>query len=230
MERRSFLKLLGVVGTTLMQPTLVLGEFSGEVLPPPPNGVDPRLTRNWVVYPNRKLGGHFGSMAYHAEEFAISPKFHPKSDPHEVFFKSALELQRRIGEATLSRLSEVPEVLRPHVEVVTHIVEPIHCRTKHCWDLSHPEEPEVGFDVVADLTIEVKGWGMSIDPRRRQVALQGYGKGWHPSPDLKVYSQYGEYPMEMPTHLDLGHMMRLSSQFQARDRDLLRRISRISLT
>ena len=216
--------MLGLgAGAVLVKPTLLLGaEAEGIVLPAK------GLAKSWVVYPGREIGCM--GMAPLAREYVISPTFTPGVDPHEVFYKASLELQRRLGEETLARLMDVPEPLRQHVEVVTSVFMPIHARTKHCWATAEEaarltDEDFEGFDVVADCAIEVKGYG--VRGREEREAL--YGAGWTPPKTAEVFSTTGEYPVEMPSNLDLGHLMSIDAKLFAGDASMQKRLGRITL-
>jgi len=227
MERRTFLKMLGIGAGTLVAPTFLLGSREtqvAEVAEVSSGG----LAKSWVIVPPRGIGG--GQAAMMAQEFVITPVFTPGVNPHEVFYKAALELQRQIGEVTLNRLMEVPEVRRRNVEVVTTVFQPIHARSKGCWEPSHvlegwTDEDWQGFDVVADCAIEVKGYGI----RGREERGENYGHGWTPPKSFEVYSTTGEYPMELPTELDLGHLMALDRKFFGGDPKVTGRLKHLRL-
>jgi hypothetical protein len=222
MKRRSFLKLLGIgAGAAMVNPTSLLGTAEAGLRTP--GG----LAKSWVVYPNRNLGCGFSQVAVTAEEFVIRPKFVKGVDPHDVFYRAALELRRRIGKATLDRLNAVPEIHRQRVEVVTSIFMPIHTRTKGCFeDTSRWTDEEFqGFDVVADCSIDIKGSGVGF----REERGAHYGLGWKPPKGVEVYSETGEYPMELPSELDLGHMMTLERDFWNHKAKTRERINKVVL-
>lgn len=219
LQRRSFLKLMGLGAGALVKPSLLLGST---VQPLGPSG----LATNWVVYPDRSLGKGFGAKALMAREFVVSPTFPKNANPHEVFYKAALELRRQVGEETLRRLLKVPEPFRDNVAVVTDVLMPIHTRGKHVWTsgaaLSQlTDEDYVGFEVVADCVISIKGWGV-----RQRGDISKRFKEWQPDPGVGVYSRTGEYPMELPSKIDLGHLMHIDSTVLA-DAGLQRRLGQI---
>jgi hypothetical protein len=206
--RRTFLKLMGLgVGAAVVAPKVVLGvEPSGE------------LARHWVGYPSRKLGCGFGSMALNAQEYIVRPEFEKDTNPHEAFLKASIELQRILGEVAHQRLLEVPEPLRRNVELVTSVLMPVHARA-----VDGP-----GFEVVADCAIQVRGYG-SIRNKEDRDEWRGFGSSWTP-PDMEVYSKTGEYPVEIPSNLDIGYLMSTSSDWLSqRDDNLLRRMAHIKV-
>ncbi len=220
--------MLGLgTGAALVKPDLLFG-VGGDAaeLAVPSTG----LAKSWVVYPGRSLGCNAGALSVFAQEHVVSPQFLPGVDPHEIFYKAALELQQRLGQVMIDRLLEVPEPLRRNVEVVTSIFMPIHARTKHCWATSEEskglrDEDFKGFDVVADCAIEVKGYGV----RGREERGRPYGAGWEPSADTKVFSKTGEYPMEMLGNLDLGHLMSIDAKMYAGDARMATKLGNILL-
>lgn len=222
-NRRTFLKLMGLGAGVLVTPKVVLGSSVGQpqtALWTPSLG----LAQHWVGYPHRELGCGFGFRAYRAREYVIRPQFERGVSPQEVFFKASLELQKRLGEETLkcatgeSSLEHLGkmwvEEFRGHytrpVEyqtVVTSVMAPIYARSI--------EGP--GFEVVADCTIEVLN---SWDPPEST---------WSP-PDMDVYSPNGEYPVELPSHFDMNHMMMTAEAWHKQDDGLLRRLAHIKTT
>lgn len=223
MERRTFLKMLGLGAGALVTPKFLLGSAEAAVEAPVSG-----LAKSWVVMAPNGIGA--GASAVLAEEFVITPEFAPGVNPHEVFYKAALELQKRLGRETMAKLMEVPEWGRRYVEVVTTVFQPIHARSRGCW-----EDPEVtdkwtdedwqGFDVVADCAIEVKGYGF----RGREERGANYGHGWTPPAGQQVYSTAGEYPMELPSNLDLGHLMSIDRKFFGGDLQTANRLKHLRL-
>tara|TARA_Y100000310_G_scaffold164863_2_gene164614 strand:+ start:7848 stop:8501 length:654 start_codon:yes stop_codon:yes gene_type:complete len=214
--------MLGIgAGAAMVKPDLLFGVEPGIAVP------SKGLAKSWVVYSGSGIG--CGQAAVMAQEFVVSPTFDAGLDPHEVFYTAALELQRILGEVTLARTLAVPEVHRPGIEVVTTVFMPIHARTKHCWATAAEsarltDEDFKGFDVVADCAIEVKGFGT----RLREERGNRYGSAsWRPKGE--VFSESGEYPMEMLGDLDLGHLMSIDSKLFAGDTALKKRLGGIVL-
>ncbi len=224
MGRRSFLKLIGLgAGAALVKPSLLFGNEQTELAVP-----DQGLAKSWVVYSGSGIG--CGLAAVMAQEFVVSPVFQPGDDPHEVFYRAATELRERLGQVTLARTLEVPKMHRRGIEVVTTVFMPIHARTKHCWASKSEadrlkDEDYQGFDVVADCSIDVKGYGF----RGREERGAKYGAGWKPPEGTEVYSETGEYPMEMLGDLDLGHLMAIDRKLFAGDAKMQKRVGQIVL-
>ena len=113
------------------------------------------------------------------------------ADPHVVYYQSSHELRKRFVEISRARLLEVPPELRSAATLVTVVESPI---------LAIPR-PDRGFDVYAYFRQGVRYSTAGLDT-------------------FNIYSETGEFPIDVPRGIDLELLMKMDREILS-DADLL---------
>lgn len=110
-------------------------------------------------------------------------------DPHLTFYKGAMQMRESIKQAGLDQLKQVPERQRQflNLQLVTLVDNPIFA-----GPLSFESDRE-GFSIEVDYT---------------QYLISGTlnPNGW------EVYSETGEYPIDVPSNIDFEQLLALDTQ------------------
>ena len=223
-SRRSFLQMLGfgAGGVVLAPPSLFGTENDASTIWMPEQGV--LTSSNLVVY-HKPITTYLGETTpverralHSARGYSVSPLWGgPQNnqirtwkinrqepviheyqvrcgtgDPHVEFIKASAEIQRQLAQDALDVLTELPQHLRQGAQVVTIIHSPIHARPKL--------DADTGFDVFCEATVRTTGaaYHGEVTDRANFFNLDGYTE----------YSKTGEYPVEVPTDLDFGILMK----------------------
>ena len=217
-SRRSFLQLIGLgAGAALVAPPKLFGtESDRSTIWMPGDGVI--ATSNHVVYrlpPTTFLGEttavqraesagrpFFRALAPYSahpvpswkinKQEALGKEYHVRcgpDDPHVSFIKASAAIQRQLAQDAVDVLMALPAHQRQGAQIVTIIYSPIHARPKH--------DADTGFDVFCDATVRVdRGAGDN------SIASLGYAE----------YSKTGKYPIDVPSDLDFGLLMKRAEE------------------
>lgn len=107
-------------------------------------------------------------------------------DPHLAFYQASMKMQDDFKAHSAKMLRRVPVPLQPHAQIVTIVDNPIYAGA--LW----PEDGE-GFTLEVDYDQYVVNG--DIDPN-----------GW------EVYSEFGEFPIEVPSKIDMGVLLQIDTQ------------------
>jgi len=127
-------------------------------------------------------------------------------DPHIAFYKASMQMRENFKQDSLKMLARVPEVLRREAQIVTVVDNPIFMGAlDSTWS---PNKDADGFTVEADYTQYVIHG--DVDPN-----------GW------EVYSELGEFPIEVPSKIDMDMLLVLDAKVFNGDLKLPRGANRI---
>jgi hypothetical protein len=147
-----------------------------------------RITRTQVPG-----GGRFSDLREH--RLFVKGEFPQDVDPHVVYYKASHELREKFAKLSRERLREVPPELRAGATLVTVVEAPIMATSRFEWNAHHIDRQR-GFDVVAFFRQGVRYSTEGLDT-------------------FNVYSEQGEYPIEVPTDIDMGILMKMDRQVLA---------------
>ena len=116
-------------------------------------------------------------------------------DPHQAFYKVAMEMRNRFAAQSRTRLENIPALRRPYTSLVTLVDTEIFAGV-----LARDER---GFQLEISYTPYVVDAGHHLN-------LNGWG----------VYSENGEYPIEIPTNIDMDYLFSLDTGILKGDRPL----------
>ena len=129
-------------------------------------------------------------------------------DPHVAFYRASMQMRENFKQESLKMLARVPQVLRHEAQIVTVVDNPIFMGAlESVWS---ENEDSDGFTVEADYTQYVIHG--DVDPN-----------GWD------VYSELGEFPIEVPSKIDMDRLLMLDRNFFNGDLKLPRGANRIIL-
>ena len=132
-------------------------------------------------------------------------------DPHLAFYQASMQMRENFKADSLKMLARVPEVLRREAQIVTVVDNPIFMGTLDALHGgSHYAKNSDGFSVEADYTQYVIHG--DVDPN-----------GW------EVYSEEGEFPIEVPSKIDMDMLMVLDAKVFNGDLKLPKGANRIIL-
>lgn len=120
----------------------------------------------------------------------------PRQDAHEAFYRAAMKMRNEFVTQSRQRLAEIPEVRRPHSLLVTLVDTPIFA--------GGLDTDERGFYLEISYTPHLVETG--------ELELNGW----------EVYSENGEYPIEVPTDVDFDRLLTLDRLVLAGEADPLR--------
>jgi hypothetical protein len=131
-------------------------------------------------------------------------------DPHLAFYRASMQMRENFKEESLRMLARVPEVLRHEAQIVTVVDNPIFMGALSPLTASGVDwdNDSDGFTVEADYTQYVVVG--DVDPN-----------GWD------VYSELGEFPIEVPSKIDMDQLLTLDRNFFNGDMKLPRGANRI---
>lgn len=170
---------------------------------PTPSGADPQIWRGtrqiWPKIGDETLhhvdeGGFWWNHmfvpplehgAFPANVPALTVEVPAGADPHECFYRAASWMRDKFAEQSRQRLLEIPPVQRPAYQLLTLVDTPIFA--------SAVEPSGSGADRAFMLEISYTPYTVSID----ELHLNGW----------ELYSENGEYPIEIPDTIDLERLM-----------------------
>jgi len=216
MRRRDFLQMLGIGGATLTAGPIV-PLFSGKdskiwtpehtrltsshiVLTRPPNKpwkVTPaKSTLNWKAFGvgARKMTKFqwpstgrltLCHMDQNVNPQPIRVEYADGHDPHHAYYRAAMKMRESFSKFSRNRLLEVPEYRRRFSTLVTLVDTPIFVSTIPMKDKEQLlcEISYTPYVIDADDELDLNGW--------------------------EVYSENGEYPIEVPTKIDMDRLLSL---------------------
>lgn len=152
-----------------------------------------RMTRTQVPG-----GGQFSELRQH--QLFVKGEFPEGTDPHVVYYKASHDLREQFAKLSRKRLMEVPAELRAGAVLVTVVETPIVATARHTWEdysrLKNQDDQFRGFDVVAHFRQGVRYSTEGLDT-------------------FNVYSEQGEYPIDVPSELDMGMLMKMDREVLA---------------
>lgn len=125
-------------------------------------------------------------------------------DPHEAFYRAAMKMRDEFATQSRRRFAQVPEPRRPYSLLVTLVDTPIFAGPLTTPGPYEPEDAERGFYLEISYTPHLVENG--------DLELNGWG----------IYSENGEYPIEVPTDVDFDRLLTLDRLVLAGDADPLR--------
>jgi hypothetical protein len=202
MKRRDFLQMLGIGGATLAVSTTAAASpivplFSGKEskIWTPEHA---SLTRNHLVLVRPpedpfNFPATDGMLLAPTDEAlnipAVRVLLNPGQDPHGAFYKAAIEMRRAFSEESLRRFAAVPKWKRQGAVLVTLVDTEIF--------VGPLETNDDGFYLEISYTpYHVSG------PDFETLNLNGWG----------VYSENGEYPIEVPTEIDMDRLLHVDTE------------------
>ena len=214
-SRRSFMQLRGL-GTTSFALPLFGSDDSPSGLVIPGNR---SLNRHYVVYrkarliepvkdvttkiPGARVVGklvrkHIPGTGEFSEALPdppmymhIDPHLEDGMDPHVAFYRAAMRMRKQFHQVSIDRLLDLPEEVRPTATLVTVAYSAIYAAPVEMF--TPASEERTGFHVYTEYH-QVVRYGI--------VDCTGFN----------VYSEHGEYPIDIPSDLDLALLMRLDKQ------------------
>lgn len=155
--------------------------------------VGPQALRfNLDVETKEMLGNRpYAPHAEHAVAIPLSEK-HTTEEAHAAFYKGAQELRERFKKESLKILEQVPAALRQNAQIVTLVSNAIYADVlyEHQFAASIHGKLHPGFMLRAE-------WSQYV------VTGNVEKNGW------QVYSETGEYPIEIPSSLDMEFLLRM---------------------
>ena len=149
-----------------------------------------RLTRSQVPG-----GGGFSSLTPH--QLFIKGEFGPGVDPHVAYYKASKQMREQFTKLSYDRLLSVAPELRHGATLVTVVEGPITAVARYAWERDAPAwdrgQPQTGFDVVATF--------------RQGIRYDVSGLN-----TFNVYSETGEYPVHVPSNIDIALLMKMDKQ------------------
>jgi hypothetical protein len=202
MKRRDFLQMLGIGGATLAVSTTA----AASPIVPLFSGKESKiwtsehtsLTRSHLVLV-RPRDNPFsfpttsGMLLAPTDEDQDIPSvkvlLNPGQDPHGAFYKAATEMRRSFAEASMRRFAAVPEWKRQGAVLVTLVDTEIFAGPLDTGD--------EGF------TLEISYTPYHLSgPDFETLSLN----------EWEVYSENGEYPIEVPTEIDMDRLLRVETE------------------
>lgn len=110
-------------------------------------------------------------------------------DPHHAFYKGAMGLRDAFAEQSRRRLLDIREHLRPYKTLVTLVDTPIFAGAFPVSDTQEGLQIDLSYVahvIDADAELELNEW--------------------------EVYSENGEYPIEVPSDIDMERLLRLDQR------------------
>jgi hypothetical protein len=176
---------------------------------PTPSGASPTILRfkrkAWPVLGGQPLVASDDDVTIPSIKVLLSEH----QDPHEAFYKAAMKMQRGFAEQSRRMLLATPEYLKRFSSLVTLVDTPIFAGSLLTSGRYKPEERERGFYLEISYTPHVV--------QSRDLELNGW----------EVYSESGEYPIEIPTDVDFDRLLALDRLVVERKADPLRFAGRL---
>lgn len=200
MQRRDFLQMLGIGGAALAVSPTVVPLFSGKdskIWTPEHTS----LTRSHIVlvrprhdswkWPTAETTDGAPTLLRHLDGWGENPptarvEFDEGQDPHHAFYRAAMRMREDFAKESQRRLMALPEWRRPHSILVTLVDTPIFAGAMPSGPGKEQLLAEISYTpYVIDTTAEfnANGWG--------------------------VYSENGEYPIEVPSQIDMDQLLSL---------------------
>jgi hypothetical protein len=156
-----------------------------------------RLTRTQVPG-----GGSLGDLRPY--RLFVKGEFPEGVDPHVVYYKASHELRAKFAALSRARLMEIPPELRSTASLVTVVEMPIIASARWSWEsderqvryLERHGSERRGFDVIADFRQGVR------------YSLEGLDT-------FQIYSEQGEFPIDVPSDIDMGLLMKMDREVLA---------------
>lgn len=148
-----------------------------------------RMTRTQVPG-----GGRFSELRPH--QLFVKGEFPEGTDPHVIYYKASHDLREQFARLSRERLMEVPAELRAGAVLVTVVETPIIATHRQNWRYGDEGERVQGFDVVAHFRQGIRYSTEGLDT-------------------FNVYSEQGEYPIDVPSELDMGMLMKMDREVLA---------------
>lgn len=208
-NRREFLQMLGIGGAGLVLATNAAASplvpmFSGKEssLWTPEHT---SLTRSHLVLVRPrgvawqdlrwpKVSGYRPQTLRHFDAWGENPptavvEFDEGQDPHHAFYRAAMKMREDFARESQRRLLEIPEWRRPRSTLVTLVDTPIFAGAMP------------GGPGKEHLLCEI-----SYTPHVIDSSDQFEANGW------EVYSENGEYPIEVPTEIDMDRLLTVETR------------------
>ena len=155
----------------------------------PNSGVVPvaRITRSQVPG-----GGELRSLETH--KLFIEGAIPEGADPHVVYYRAANQMRDQFMKLSRQKILELPPELRAGAILVTVVESPIMASSRHTWENEERWSKKVnGFDVSA-------------------YFRQGVRYNTKDLETFNIYSEQGEYPIDVPRGIDMSMLMKMDKE------------------
>lgn len=120
------------------------------------------------------------------------------SEAHAAFYVASNEIRQKFASYSRDTLAKVDPELRPMATLVTIADAPIHARPMGIYDGNGHGREERQFDVVCDF---------------RQFVVLGAQRSELET--YRIYSEMGEFPVQVPRDIEMGMMIKLDREVMA---------------
>jgi hypothetical protein len=151
------------------------------------------------------------------QEFCVVPPGMPDAigdtDPHALYYQAALKMRERFRQHTIARLTELNEWQRKQANLVTVVHQPIYARPlgmkagRH-GGMADPNGPYTESDAYFNPNDE-PGFEVACE---FQTLLYRSHHGGADLDGFKEYSSTGEYPIDPPSSIEMGILMKLDRE------------------
>lgn len=131
-------------------------------------------------------GGWSRDVGIRGEVAPITVLIPEGRDPHLAFYQASMKMREDFKASSAKMLDRVPIPIRPHAQIVTIVDNPIYAGTVR-------EEEGEGFTVEADYDQYVVNGDIDAN-------------GWD------VYSEFGEFPIDVPGKIDMDMLLVLDAK------------------
>lgn len=149
-----------------------------------------RMTRTQVPG-----GGELRSLETH--KLHIAAQIPPDADPHVVYYRAANDLREQFMRLSRQKLLDLSPELRRGAFIVTVVESPILATSRHTWEDEHREQWKnkrvSGFDVTAYFRQGIRYSTKGLDT-------------------FNIYSEQGEYPIDVPKDIDIALLMKMDRE------------------
>jgi hypothetical protein len=116
------------------------------------------------------------------------PEVREGGDHHVLFFTMALKMRQRFAQNALEMFQKIPDSYRSGATLLTEIGTPICTYTR----------PDIGFDIGCEFSQR-----LTMDKFDPETLDEG-----------QLFSSTGEYPIELPSNIDVERLMRIDFKAQ----------------
>jgi hypothetical protein len=171
-----------------------------------------RLTRTRVPG-----GGELQSLQEHRlfirGEFPFGEDGKSLVDPHMVYYKASMDLRKQFAQLSRAKLMALPKELQAGAVLVTVVESPILAASRYTWESE-------------GITRRTPTFGMEEDRLRGFDVTAYFRQGIRYSTEglntFNIYSEMGEYPIDVPSDIDMAILMKLDKEVIA-DAGVLKR-------
>ncbi len=163
-----------------------------------------RQRADWHVSHWNDIYDNGNGRKLNMNDLVVDPEWTPGMDPHAAFYKASLKLRQKVADYSNMVLEQIPGYAKEHggFHLVTVVHNDIYARPKgtmtpHLYD-------EGQFEVACDFDT------FATPTPPSDIA------------EFEAYSEFGEFPIEIPTDIEMGILLKLDKQIVAQP-DLVNR-------